>query len=562
MSSTGPGSLLVFLAFLMLSMLLAGTYFAAYLGLVQAGSEVRKAGEAASEQAIIYLFQHPISILTVGGSPNIRGETRIVIQNAGSRDITFDRVLAISRGGSVVADVKVPGNKGLGVRQWQIYRVQDLGLPERWNNFTVFSSEVSRLVLLSERGRTHGSIWGVPPFLELGARITLSTVVATTYTYTYITTTSYRTTYTITISPPQSGYSIMGEVWVSDDGKKWYRVGKGWDLYSGPITACGTDTFCDWAEYDGRCGTHMYSRRWLNNKCYGSNCLTRAGPPRIAGFNIFLSENGPEIIYRIVYAYAGSNVIVQAGNSFWQYGNSQTCECCWYIRVTEWGKRYVPQAIELVDWDTGEVYGSTNSTSLTFQIGRNTIVRFKYVRAESWSRSWTVIPPPPTPPINRCPEILNDPNERCTGRWCSCLRQFDPEAWRKEECCQPKSRSCLSVSVDFCCSGDEQYSCLASRSGRGGRNCVEFTAAEVQQGVTKPLSPVSWSASWSLKQGWVYDRIVQVGDYNPPYCTGSASGNSASGECCIALSGGRCVAGNVGPNEYYSTTVVIVFKKT
>jgi len=30
----------------------------------------------------------------------------------------------------------------------------------------VFSSEVSRLVLLSERGRTHGSIWEVPLFLE------------------------------------------------------------------------------------------------------------------------------------------------------------------------------------------------------------------------------------------------------------------------------------------------------------------------------------------------------------------------------------------------------------
>jgi hypothetical protein len=38
------------------------------------------------------------------------------------------------------------------------YKVQDLDLPDRWNNFTVFSSEVSRFVLLSERGRTHGSI--------------------------------------------------------------------------------------------------------------------------------------------------------------------------------------------------------------------------------------------------------------------------------------------------------------------------------------------------------------------------------------------------------------------
>jgi hypothetical protein len=166
MSSTGPGSLLVFLAFLMLSMLLVGTYFTAYFGLLQAGGEVQKAGEAAVEQAIIYLFQYPTEVTIVNGNPVVKGETRIVIQNVGSKDITFDRILAISPGGSVVADVKVPGNKGLGVRQWQMYRVQDLGLPDRWSNFDTFRSEVARLVLLSERGKTHGSIWGVPPFLE------------------------------------------------------------------------------------------------------------------------------------------------------------------------------------------------------------------------------------------------------------------------------------------------------------------------------------------------------------------------------------------------------------
>jgi len=101
----------------------------------------------------------------------------------------------------------------------KLYKVQDLGLPERWNNFTVFSSEVSRLVLLSERGRTHGSIWGVPPFLEGVLRATVTTTMTTSYFYSYITTTSYQTTYTITIRHRQSAYSVMGEVWVSDDGK-------------------------------------------------------------------------------------------------------------------------------------------------------------------------------------------------------------------------------------------------------------------------------------------------------------------------------------------------------
>jgi hypothetical protein len=54
--------------------------------------------------------------------------------------------------------VEVPGNKSFGVRQWQICKVQDLGLPVRWDDLTIFSSDVSRLLLLSERGRTHGSI--------------------------------------------------------------------------------------------------------------------------------------------------------------------------------------------------------------------------------------------------------------------------------------------------------------------------------------------------------------------------------------------------------------------
>jgi hypothetical protein len=531
MSSTGPGSLLVFLAFLMLSMLLAGTYFVAYLGLVQAGSEVRKAGEAASEQAIIYLFQYPISISTVGGSPNIRGETRIVIQNVGSRDISFDRVLAISRGGSVVADVKVPGNKGLGVRQWQIYRVQDLGLPSRWNDFTVFSSEVSRLVLLSERGRTHGSIWGVPPFLELSARTTLSTVVATTYTYTYITTSSsYRTTYTITIRPPQSGYSLMGEWWESDDGKKWYKVTSNW----------GRRAQADCTSWYDPCN---------GIPCYDRSCSRLAGG---------VKPLDPEVPV-ITYHRYNETLTLKPSKGYTLEGWSQDCsfdsnigECV--IRYTEWGRTYKLQAIELVDWDTGEVYASVNQTSITFNIVRNTIARYKYVLTSSWSRSWIVILLPPPPPINKCQEILNDPNKRCKHDWCFCLQKFDPEAWKKEECCQPKVRSCLSVGVDFCCSGAEQYSCLNSRSGQGGRNCVEFTLAEVQQGVKKPLSPVSWSASWSLKPGW---ELKDIGRIGPNICPEtSVVNNGASG----SASGTCMVSEPVGPNEYYSVTIIVIFK--
>jgi hypothetical protein len=555
MSSTGPGSLLAFLAFLMLSMLLAGTYFVAYLGLVQAGREVQKAGEAASEQAIVYLFQHPTNISMVNGSPVVKGETRIVVQNVGSRDISFDRILAISPGGSVVADVKVPGNKGLGVRQWQLYKVQDLGLPDRWNNFTVFSSEVSRLVLLSERGRTHGSIWGVPPFLEGVLRATISTTMTTSYFYSYISTASYSTVYTVTLrlKPKQNAYSVMGEIWVSEDGKNWKKIEKGWDLYSGPVKNyywdCHSYSPCDWVNPLPPCGViyREYSKRWLENNCFDNRaCLSQVGPPKIEGSNIIMVESGNRIVYQITYVRAESNAAAQAGNSFWQYGRSVYCYCdgywCYNNRcecyrccgnlmpaVTEWGRRYVPQAIELVDWDTGEVYGSTNSTSLTFQVWRNTIVRFKYVLAESWSRTWIIRPPPPPPNPLNCTEVLNNATPGST-EWCECAKQLDPGAAEKQGC----ERECLMVSVEPCCLGDVKDGCLNSWGGIGYQDCTPKSSPKT--------ASASWSASWSLKPGWRYKDWGWVGDAN---CSGGPTG-------------GTCTA-RIPPSR--SVTIFIVFER-
>jgi hypothetical protein len=153
-------------------------------------------------------------------------------------------------------------------------------------------------------------------------------------------------------------------------------------------------------------------------------------------------------------------------------------ESCWgepfcLLYVTEWGRTYKLQAIELVDWDTGEVYASVNQASVTFNINANTIVRFKYVLVDSWSRSWTVILPPKTPELTpeECQQILNDPSKRCAGAWCSCLKTYDPEAWKKEPCCQ-QSTTCLSVHVTPCCSGDAYDACLNSWSGQGGFRCA------------------------------------------------------------------------------------------
>jgi hypothetical protein len=223
-------------------------------------------------------------------------------------------------------------------------------------------------------------------------------------------------------------------------------------------------------------------------------------------------------------------------------------ECLLY--VTEWGRTYKLQAIELVDWDTGEVYASVNQTSVTFNINANTIVRFKYVLVDSWSRSWTVILPPktPEPTPNECQQILNDPSKVGSPEWCACARIYDPEAYKKK--CIP-DQSCLTVSVVPCCSGDTSSGCLDSWSvnldgwsGSSLQRCVK-----VPQGTTQKIS-ISWSASWSLKPGWTLADIGKRGDANCD--VGSKTGNSASGTCWV----------DAQPNRDYSATVVIIFKKT
>jgi hypothetical protein len=185
-----------------------------------------------------------------------------------------------------------------------------------------------------------------------------------------------------------------------------------------------------------------------------------------------------------------------------------------------------------VDWDTGEVYASTNSTSLTFQVWRNTIVRFKYVLAESWSRTWIVLPPPPPPNPLNCTEVLNKATPG-SPEWCECAKQLDPEAAEKEGC---KNRHCLWVSVEPCCLGYVKDGCLNSWGGIGGQDCKP-----VPPGSTAPAS-ASWSASWSLKPGWRYKDWGWVGD----------------ADCRGGPTGGTCTA-RIPPSR--SVTIFIVFER-
>jgi len=338
----------------------------------------------------------------------------------------------------------------------------------------------------------------------------------TSYFYSYIETTSYRTTYTITVPLKQSRYSLMLEWWESDDGRNWYKVTSNWGRRS-------TEDCTRWKDY-----------------CNGIPC-DEYSCSRLTGGVRPLDPEAPLITY---HSY-NATLTLKPSKGYTLEGRSQDCyfdsgtgDCV--IRYTEWGRTYSLQAIELVDWDTGEVYVSLNQTSLTFNIVRNTIARYKYVLKESWSRTWEVILLPPPPEPERCQQILNDPSMRCDRAWCRCLRQFDLEAWRNTDCCQPES--CYWVSIDICCSGTSSKDC-ATVSGGGGRECKR-----IPEGSTARIT-VSWSISWSVKQGWKFHDIGKkgAGKCEPDSFTGS----SASGTCSVTAESGK----------WYYTTLIVIFKQ-
>jgi hypothetical protein len=255
----------------------------------------------------------------------------------------------------------------------------------------------------------------------------------------------------------------------------------------------------------------------------------------------------------ILYIRSNESVTASGINGYTFTGRDESLyESCWgepfcLLYVTEWGRTYKLQAIELVDWDTGEVYASVNQTSVTFNINANTIVRFKYVLNDSWSRSWTVIPPPktPEPPPEECQRILNDPNQACkTIEWCRCASRYDPAAYNG--CCK---QSCLYVAVSPCCTGDTGSGCLDSWSGQGGQDCKIFSSG------TQTLS-AQWSASWSLKPGWTLADIGKAGPVECKIPRGGLVDNGASGSAS-----GTCYV-DAEPNRGYHVNVIVIFKKT
>mgnify|MGYP000220372953 CR=1 FL=1 len=428
-----------------------------------------------------------------------------------------------------------------------LYKVQVLGLPERWNNFTVFSSEVSRLVLLSGRGRTHGSIWGVPPFLEGIFRATVATTMTTSYFYSYIETTSYSTVFTITIRHRQSAYSLTGEWWESDDGKNWGKVtdasGRDNQIYS-----CWNSRVCEERVWDGCCSP---------TGCFGFNACAASysvGPqsPTASQLSTTLTANGRQVVRIgtpiILYFRANESIVASAGTTSYTITGSNT-KCIDYgdtcvKQYMEWGRTYELQAIELVDWDTGEVYASLNQTSVTFNINANTIVRFKYVLKESWSKTWEVIiwtSPPPSNPAD-CQEILNSALPG-TDKWCACAKLLNDE--RYKDICRGTCRAYFVVNFYPCCSEGRKRECVQSWSGPG----VSYHTPSYD--CDNPPAPqeitLDVQASWEPAPGWRYDDWGWNGD--GVSCSLTVTGNSASGSCTA----------EIPPSK--SALIVIIFKR-
>jgi hypothetical protein len=370
----------------------------------------------------------------------------------------------------------------------------------------------------------------------------------TSYFYSYIETTSYTTVFTITIRHRQSAYSLTGEWWESNDGKNWGKVTSTSGRDNNEF-ACWFSGFCR-----GRASDICCTYNWCKS---GDDCIESysIGPqsPTASQLSTTLTANGRQVVRIntpiILYFKANESVVANAGTTSYTI-TGVNAKCIWTIygctkEITEWRRTYQLQAIELVDWDTGEVYASVNQTSLTFNINANTIVRFKYVLKESWSRTWYVMLQPPRPPLSNlalCEEILNS-GLPGTDKWCDCAKLFNDE--RYKDICRGTCRAYFVVNLYPCCSGGSRRECVQSWSGPG----VSYQTPPYD--CDNPPAPqeitLSVQASWTPAPGWRYDDWGWNGD--GVSCSLSVTGNSASGWCTA----------EIPPSK--SALIVIIFKR-
>jgi len=137
----------------------------------------------------------------------------------------------------------------------------------------------------------------------------------TSYFYSYIETSSYQTTYTITIKAKQSRYSLTGEWWESNDGKNWYKV-----------TSVVGRRNCHWHwDLSWHCDcSYYYVYRCTGDRCRAYSC-SQQSPPALSfpdaptSPEVFssLTANGLRIASPdtpiILYFKANETVVVNAG---------------------------------------------------------------------------------------------------------------------------------------------------------------------------------------------------------------------------------------------------------
>jgi len=370
----------------------------------------------------------------------------------------------------------------------------------------------------------------------------------TSYFYSYIETTSYSTVFTITIRHRQSAYSLTGEWWESDDGKNWGKV----------TDTSGRDNQAYSCWNSGKCSERVWDRCCSPTGCFSFNACAASysvGPqsPTASQLITTLTANGRQVVRFgtpiILYFRANESVVASAGTTSYNITGSNT-RCIEYWdgtcvkQYTEWGRTYKLQAIELVDWDTGEVYASLNQTSVTFNINANTIVRFKYVLVDSWSKTWEVIiwePPSRSNPAD-CQQILNE-GLPGTDKWCSCAKLFkDP---RYDDICRGTCRAYFVVNFYPCCSEGSRRECVQYWSGPGvSRDTPPYDC-------DNPPAPqritLNVQASWEPAPGWRYYDWGWNGDGVD--CSLTVTGNSASGSCTA----------EIPPSK--SALIVIIFKR-
>jgi hypothetical protein len=179
------------------------------------------------------------------------------------------------------------------------------------------------------------------------------------YFYSYIETTSYQTTYAITLKARQSRYSLTGEWWESNDGKNWYKVTSN-DGRENYLNYNGEkEYFC----YGTCCSGYSARYRWMNPNVWAVANSLRAGTSGSLNSIVALDRGyvwhlcmnwqlTQKAVPVILYIRSNEFVTVSGIDGYTLFGVDQRLyEECWLdpptciLRVTEWGRTYRLQAI-------------------------------------------------------------------------------------------------------------------------------------------------------------------------------------------------------------------------